>query len=31
VFWDRIHCMVVTVLGGHQERGGHAIGRGHEH
>ena len=31
VFWDRIHCMVVTVLGGHQGRGGYAIGRGHEH
>ena len=31
VFWDKIHCMVVTVLGGHRGRGGHTGGRGHEH
>ena len=31
VFWDKIHYMVVTVLGGHQGRGGHTSGRGQEH
>ena len=31
VFWDRIHYMVVTVLGGHPGRGGYTSGRGQEH